>query len=337
MTSGPLAHEGSPVYLVKSDDPTLLGEALGRLVREVLDGADHGTAVEDASGSPDDDREAVVAAAVEACQTPAFLTPIRVVMLREVGRFTTEQVGPLLDYLADPLPTSVLVMTGGGGTVPQKLAAAVKKAGHVIDVSAPRKDRLGWVVDRVKESGLKLDAAAGRRLADHLGEDVGRIGSVLDALQASFGAGASIGAADLDPFLGEAGALAPWDLTDAIDQGRIDDALVVLHRMLEGGGRHPLVVMVTLTSHFTNMLKLDGSGITREADAAALLGIHAFRAKKAMAQARTLGSRGIADGVELLARADVDLRGGSDLPDVLVLEMLVARLCRLARSPARSR
>jgi hypothetical protein len=35
--------------------------------------------------------------------------------------------------------------------------------------------------------------------------------------------------------------------------------------------------------------------------------------------------------VELLAGADLDLRGGKAWPDDLVLEVLVARLARLAR------
>jgi hypothetical protein len=35
-----------------------------------------------------------------------------------------------------------------------------------------------------------------------------------------------------------------------------------------------------------------------------------------------------------LARADVDLRGGKDLSDQLILEILVARLCRLSGQTA---
>jgi hypothetical protein len=35
--------------------------------------------------------------------------------------------------------------------------------------------------------------------------------------------------------------------------------------------------------------------------------------------------------VELLAAADVDLRGASGLPAILVLEILLIRLCGLAR------
>ena len=49
---------------------------------------------------------------------------------------------------------------------------------------------------------------------------MGRLAGLLDMLAAAYGAGASVSVAELEPFLGHAGSLAPWDLTDAIDAAR---------------------------------------------------------------------------------------------------------------------
>jgi hypothetical protein len=57
-------------------------------------------------------------------------------------------------------------------------------------------------------------------------------------------------------------------------------------------------------------------------------------ANKTVALSRTMGSKNIASAIVLLARADVDLRGGKDLSDQLILEILVARLCRLSGQAA---
>ena len=57
-------------------------------------------------------------------------------------------------------------------------------------------------------------------------------------------------------------------------------------------------------------------------------------ANKTVALSRTMGSKNIASAIVLLARADVDLRGGKDLSDQLILEILVARLCRLSGQTA---
>ena len=90
------------------------------------------------------------------------------------------------------------------------------------------------------------------------------------------------------------------------------------------------------------MLRLSGSDATDEKSAAALLSLKGstFPARKALDQARRLGPQGVARAYELLAGADLDMRGRVEWPDALLLEVLVARLSRLgagapgARRPA---
>jgi len=50
-------------------------------------------------------------------------------------------------------------------------------------------------------------------------EDLGRLEGILDALAAGYGAGATVRDEELLPFLGEAGAVPPWELTDAARYG----------------------------------------------------------------------------------------------------------------------
>jgi DNA polymerase-3 subunit delta len=169
---------------------------------------------------------------------------------------------------------------------------------------------------------------------------VSRLPALIDVLVATYGEGATIGPTELEPFLGEAGGIAPWDLTDAIDQGDTDAALVALHRLLTGGERHPLVVLAILYRHVAPMMLLDGATVRGEAEAAELLGIakgrSTYPARKALATARVWGSEGIARAIQLLAEADVDLRGESSWPPEVVLEVLVARMSRLAPRRAAS-
>jgi DNA polymerase-3 subunit delta len=134
------------------------------------------------------------------------------------------------------------------------------------------------------------------------------------------------------PFLGDAGGVPPWDLTDAIDAGRTADALGLLGRMLDSGGRHPLQVMAILQGHYTKLATLDGVEARSEAEAAAALGIKpGFPARKALDLSRRLGATAIRRAVDLLATADLDLRGRSMLDERLVMEVLVARLSKLRR------
>ncbi len=115
--------------------------------------------------------------------------------------------------------------------------------------------------------------------------------------------------------------------------------------MLEAGGRHPLVVFAILQRHFANALAVQSPDVRGEAEAAGILGIakgkSTFPARKALDTARRLGPRGTGDAIVFLADAELALKGKLDWPPELVLEILVARLCRLSRStrgkPARYR
>jgi len=321
-------------WLVDGDDATMVGNEVRRLVAELA--GDHADlSVEDFWGD-DVDLDAVTSA----CVTPPFLVDRRVVVLRDAGRFSTEDLAPLLAYLDNPLPTTALVVAAGGGRMAQKLVAAVKKVGRVIATGAGR-DTRGWIESQLKQAPLRLDSAARAALAEHLGQDLGRLPTLVDTLVAAHGEGASIGVADLAPYLGEAGGVAPWDLTDAIDRGETEAALRALHRLLVAGDRDPLVVLSILHRHVGPVVTLDGSGVTSENQAATVLGIEGgrstFPAKKALATLRRWGSDGAARAIQLVADADLDLRGESTWPAETVLEVLVARLCRIAPRGAGAR
>lgn len=322
-----------PAYLVRGSDEVAVGDAIRRLVADLVGPNDAGLVVEELTGA---DYEARVV--VEAAQTPPFLTDRRVVLARGVGRFSTADVAPIVAYLGDPLPTTTLVLVGGGGQLARPLVDAVRKVGHIVDADVPGgRGRSTWLAARLKDGPVRLEAAAAAAVGEHLGEDLSRLPGLLDTLAAAYGPGARLSMDDVTPFLGQAGSVAPWELTDAIDRGDPTAALGHLRRLLQGGGRHPLVVTASLHNHYARMLRLDGApDVTDERSAAAALGLtgSTFPAKKALLQARRLGTAGIARAILLLADADLALKGTLDWPPELVLEVLVARLAAGSRRPA---
>jgi DNA polymerase-3 subunit delta len=320
-------------YLVRGDDASLVAQEVRALLAEVVGDLDHALVVEEIGGGPGD--ELNVGAVVDACLTPPFLVDRRVVVVREAGRLLTADAPRLVDVIHDPLPSTVLILVGGGGTVPAPLVKAVNAGGRIIDVTTSKAgDRKAWLHDQLRGAPVKLEPVAADLLATHVGEDLGRVEGLLGALSAAYGEGARISAEDLAPYLGEAGNVPRYELTDAIDKGEPGRALIVLHRMLDAGGLVPVQVLATLHGHFGNMLALDGDDVGSERDAAALLGTAPFIAKKALEQSRRLGSAKIAEAINLIAAADLDVRGASGLNAEVVVEILVARLARQTR-PAR--
>ncbi len=320
--------------LVRGDNPSLVRDEVRRLVDELVGTADRALVVTELAG---DDYE--LGRLVDAAQTPPFLTARRVVVGRDVHRFTSaDAVAPLVAYLADPLPSSDLVLVWESGRVPKTLLDAVTRAGGAALEASPGRDPKGWVTEHLARSGLHLDARARQLVVDTLGEDVARLRGVTETLAATFGPGARLTDDSVRPYLGEAGALAPWQLTDAVDRGDIGAALERLHRMLRAGDRHPLQVLFTLHGHYGRMLALDGAQvggapIRGEKEAASLLGLRGstYPARKALEQGRRLGQARLSRAIALLAQADLDLRGAKAWPEELVMEVLVARLASLSR------
>lgn len=332
----------APVHLIKGDDPVLVGDAVRRVVDDMVGDGDRSLLVDEV----DDERFLLgdpphISPLVDAAQTPPFLTDRRIVVGRHLGRFTTaDSVAPLVAYLADPLPTTSLVLVWdkgprftGRAAVPKSLTDAIKKAGGVTlgtGVPANARGRDAWLKEQLDAGRVRLDGRAQKVLGERLGEDLNRIGALLEVLEGTYGQGATVGVDELEPFLGEAGGVPPWELTDAIAAGDIATALDRLERMTGGGDRHALQIMATLHRHVAGLMKLDGASIGSRDDAAKVLGMAPYPAEKLMRLARTLGPERIRQQVLLVAQADLDLRGANEWPDELVLEVLVARLARLS-------
>lgn len=323
--------EGEPkvAYLIRGDDASLVGQAVRDLLVGLVGERDAAVVVEEHGATGGEDLDA--AAVLDALTTPPMLSDRRVVVVRDCGRLVAADAPRIVQYVSEPVPGVVLVLAAGGGTVPAAIVKAVQGIGGVLEtVVGTGRARTQWLSEQLRGAPVHIDARAAARLGDHLGGDMSRLRGLLDTLASAYGEGAAVDEARLEPFLGEAGTVAPWELTDAIADGDTPGALVALGRLLDAGGFHPLAVLAVLHRHYQSMLRLDGAGATTGEDAAAILGTRStYPAKKALEQSRRLGSARLGRAVILLADADLDLRGRSALAGPVVLEVLVGRLSRL--------
>lgn len=333
------------IRLLKGNDDTLLSRAVSEQVSALVGSGDASLMVEELVEDHYrlEDESFAITRLVDAAQTPPFLTDRRVVIGRHLGRFSkAADVDALVGYLNSPLPSTDLVLVWERGqapkqdrlpALPKSLNEALQSAGaEIVETGIPSgKNASAWLDRQMKASFVNFDARATRLIAEHLGEQRSRVVSLIATLEAVYGPDAKVGVEEVEPFLGETGDVPPWELTDAIDSGKIDVALDKLHRMTEAGGRHPLQIMSSLQTHYLRMLRLDGAPISGEKQAAQLLGMKGstFPAKKALTQSKKIGSDGVRTAVGLLADADRGLRGDSGWPPELVMEVLVARLANL--------
>ena len=316
------------VFLV-TGETALVSREVGRLVDELVGDDDRAMLVEEFDAS---DGQGSVSAVTDALGTLPLFSDRRIVVIRNANDLDADGATAVAAAL-DAKVESTDVVVSATGRLSKTLTDAFKRAGATsvgASVGNRLADRLQWVEGQLIEAGLKVGADGVKFIATWLGGDHGRLQGLIETLRSTYGDGMKLSRADMEVFVGEAGSVAPWDFTDAIDVGDANKALVMLHRMIGPGESHPLQILALLSNRYAQMMRLDGRDVQSAEAAAQILGGKAFTAGKVLDQYKKLGSSKVAQAVSLLAQADVDLRGGKDWPPELVMEVLIARLSRLA-------
>ena len=179
-------------YLVQGSDPVLRDREAQRLIDELLGEEERSFALDDHTipsrrrasdteqhtGDGDDDVDGSIelpafAAITTALSSPPFMTACRVVVVRDIGGLTAEQARWLAQWIEDPLDGVHLVLVAGGGRIPAALDKACKSDALVV---GPAAEQTSAVLQReLKDAHLKLEAGAIARVAEHLGDDAGRV------------------------------------------------------------------------------------------------------------------------------------------------------------------
>jgi DNA polymerase III subunit delta len=333
------------VVTVVGTDATMVYDAVHNVIAEALGDLDPSFALEDftAKDVATSGVETIISRVMGALNTPAFLVERRVVVVRDAQLFLADEVDQLLEWISSPTASTTLVLA----VVGTKANKLVKAAVQVVEVNVGSRaaERISFVIDKMEEYRVSVDRTTCQRIADQVGDDVARIDALARTLQAIYGT-APLNFSHIEPYLGDAGDVPEWDLTDAIDGGDATKAIVVARRMLDSKSRAGLQIVNILQRHYLRMARLEGSGVRGDEEAAQLLGINKYPAGKSLRISSRLGAERISTAVHWITQADLNLKGGVsyggkdlntdlDVTDLTVVEVLVARLAKMTQGAGR--
>ncbi len=336
----------SSIIAVVGSDATMVYDAVHNVIEKALGERDPSFAlqnftVKDVTAGGD---SSVLSRIMEALNTPPFLIDRRIVVVRDAHQLVADEVAQLSEWMENPSPDTTLVVA----VVGTKANKLVKGASEVIDVKVGTrpKDRALFITEKMSEYHVKVDGATAQAITARVGDDVARIDALARTLQSIYGS-APLNFSHVEPYLGEAGDVPEWDLTNAIDKGDLAKAIIVARRMLDSKERVGLQIINILQRHYLRIARLEGSGIRDEQEASIFLGIKTYGAGQALTMSQRLGAARVAQAVHWITRADMDLKGGVtfggkdlntdlDATDLTVVEILIARLAMMSRG-ARSR
>lgn len=176
--------------------------------------------------------------------------------------------------------------------------------------------------------GLTFRPEAAARLAELVGDDVGRLSNEVAKLAAYLGGKGEVDERTVTALVPQSGAVAHnavFALVDAIAQQRTGEALSTLHRLLDAG-ENPLGLLAMIA----RQMRLIRAACARQGDAAALMAdlqLSDFVVRKVAAQARRFPLEAAEAALEACLAADLKMKGGHEARGAL--EALVVRLAAI--------
>jgi len=259
---------------------------------------------------------------IDACMQVPVMAKLRLVELDEPevigkgrGPANPKLLDRLVEYIAAPNSSTVLLVTSSGIDARSRLVTAAKKTGVVEKFEGLRRndEAVSFVIAHAREQGVALEPAAANTLVERIGTSPSALASGLE--QASLYAGVSVRvtAAHVAAVVTDAREAVVFDLTDAVGMGRHERAVAVARRIFADGDNETGEAMrlVGLLARQLRLLMLAQGGGMRAADVASRGGMPPFLAQKVVEQARQFSSARLHRAFAALVRLDGDLKGGS--------------------------
>lgn len=241
----------------------------------------------------------------------------------------------LVAYLPTLPPTTRLVFaeetTLNASHPVLKLAKKEHKKGlaHIKQFKPPKEWELpDWIQQRARDEGGEIGWDASRLMATLVGNDLRLLDQEIDKLLL-YADGKQVTETDVRALVSRAREASVFDLVDHVGRREADEALRLLHRLLDEG-EPPLRLMAMLARQVRILIQvseLQASRMTQE-QIAKRLKLHPYVVKKGLAQERNFSMGQLEKAHALLVETDWMIKTG-EMEGVLALDMLVVSLARL--------
>jgi DNA polymerase-3 subunit delta len=314
----------SPVYLLFGEEDFLMDEAVEEIVAAALGDADKGFNLDVVRGSDADGRDIVARASAFPLNSDH-----RVVIVREPEKLSGRDPEFLVQYVENPLLSTVLLLVSGKPDFRTKLFSTAKSRGAAVEFRQLYENQIpDWITERVLTLGRRLEPEGAKLLAACCGSSLREIKNEIDKLIIYAGERTELAEADVSAVVGISREFTPFELQKAIGRRDTGRAITILERLMQADVGIPVIVAV-LTKYFLMLWKvhdLKRQGISfREIAAAVRIPPYFFNEIEEALEFHPPAS--CEEAFPLLAAADEQTKSGSADPR-LVMQDLVVLLCK---------
>ena len=221
-----------PIHVIYGKDRRRIMERLEAVVEATLEGSDPQLALHRFDGA-----EAELGEVLDALRTLPFLSPRRVVVVKDADTFIRANRGELETYLEKPAASGILILTADSFPENTRLAKRAKQIGQVYK-SAPVgvKELPGYLeAYAAREYQLRLDREATALLIELGGDDANALSSEIDKLATYLGGSdkteGRISVNLVEELVGNNRQYSAFNVIDAMMEGEAGTALAQLDKM----------------------------------------------------------------------------------------------------------
>ncbi len=255
---------------------------------------------------------------LEAAGTLPFLTPRRVVLIRnvqELKKSAMESLEPALDNLPG---TTDLILTGTKIDGRLGFWKRIASIGAVRELKPPDDREIpAWIAGEVRERGGRIEPEAVAGLTAAIGRNLSALHNTLEKLLLLKREGETIGPDDVEAVTTGISWKTVFELGDAVGKRDLSRALVLAEKMI-ASGESPVGLVAILARHFRILSKIREGGTA---------GLSPFLADRYREQAVRFTPSVLASRREMIFHADWALKS-SRIPPKIRFERLLIDLCR---------
>jgi DNA polymerase-3 subunit delta len=317
-----------PLYLLHGEEPYFIDQVSNYIEHELLPPAEKGFNQTVMYGKDTD-----VMTVLNAAKRYPMMADYQVVLVKEAqdmkwGRDDDDKksINPVLAYLENPLPTTILVFCYKYGKFDKrkKTYKAIEKKGLIFE-SAPLYDSKipGWIEGYVADKQYKLSSQASAMLAEYLGNDLSKIANELDKLMLNINAGEEITLKSIQDNIGISKEYNVFELQTALARKDAFKVNQIINYFEANPKSNPIVLVLgNLNNYFTKVLTYHY--LKDKSQAAKELGVNPYFIKDYEQAARSFSYAKTMDIIGALREYDLKSKGveSSAGPGELMKELM---------------
>lgn len=259
-----------------------------------------------------------------------MMSDYQVVIVKEAQNLKWDKADEFFQaYVEKPLTTTVLVFAYKYGKFDKrkKVYKSIEKSGVVLESAKIYDNKLApWIDEYVKERGMKIHPQAAALMSEYLGTELSKVANELDKMMLNVPKEREIGVADVQNNIGISKDFNVFELNTALGKKDILKVNQIIDYFSANPKSNPIpVVMGSLYSYFSKILKFHYLPDKSQQTAAKELGVHPFFVKDYEMAARNYSIMKLFHIMSYLREYDLKSKGVDAVnlePEDLLKEMM---------------